>query len=650
MTQLSKFGIAHPFRPQGGIWLKPKFLTASGHSDRREESGPNFFALLFCCLVAPFLLPAQPVSTLKIIAAETDRPTLAALFSEKKWAAKKCLAQPDGSFECPVSDSIFAQNLLVELVERLREKGYLLASADSFFRQKQGFKTVLFIEKKFACINLKMNPETKNWLHEAGFADFEKRLKRGPAELFVLEKKLLQHVENQGFAFARVALDSLKIDSEKGELSGILTVWPGPFFEFGELKIEGDAQISNAYLSNFLGIRPGSNYRFSQVQKIRSRLLSSPFLEPAREPTVSFLGDRATVNIFLKKKRASRFDFLLGLLPRPAGQTDGPNLLLTGQFNAEFQNALGQGERLFAEIQRLRPETQRLDLEASWPWILGQPFGADGRLHLYKRDSTWLDFRADAGVQYLFEGGDFLKLFWESRSSNLLKINELQLISSRLLPANLDTRANTWGLETNLNRLDYRFNPRAGWELKTRLGAGFKRTIRNSDILKLDDAAGQFSAQYDSLAGRSAIGRGEIRAAFFQPIFRRTTLKIGLTGGGIFSQKPIFQNEQTRLGGAKLMRGYDEESIFGTRFLVGTIEWRLIIGENSHLAAFADYGYIENLTNRVQQFLHPLGLGAGMTFETKAGVFGLSLAVGRPENGGIDFQAAKIHIGYVSLF
>jgi hypothetical protein len=40
-----------------------------------------------------------------------------------------------------------------------------------------------------------------------------------------------------------------------------------------------------------------------------------------------------------------------------------------------------------------------------------------------------------------------------------------------------------------------------------------------------------------------------------------------------------------------------------------------------------------------------------MNFETKAGIFGISIAVGRQDSSaGVDFKAAKFHLGYVSLF
>ncbi len=569
-------------------------------------------------------------------------------FQQKVFTENKCRPNADGLMECPVRDSIDGAILLKKIVENLRADGWLLASADSFFWKKNDRRAALFLGEKFRWAEIRADSATQFWLRDARLDGLEKKTRRSPADIFLFEKKLVQHLENQGFAFASVQLDSLEI-GEIGGLRARLNLVAGPIFFYEDPKVSGDAGISKHYLTNLLGIRPGTPYRFSQIEKMPLRLRSSPFLEMAASPTVTFTGDRARVNFFLKKKRASRFDFLIGLLPR-TGAAGGSGVLLTGQATAEFLNPFGQGERIFADFQRLRPETQRLDIEAGWPWVLGSPFGAEGRLHLYRRDSTFLEFSADGGLQYLFEGGDYLKVFWENSSSNLLKINELQIKSTRRLPENLDARANTFGLETNLNRLDYRFNPRRGWSAKIRAGAGFRQVLRNSDILKLDDGLANFSAQYDSLTGKNPTARTSGKLEFFQPFFKNTTLKIGLAGGGIFSKKAIVMNEQSRIGGQRTLRGYDEESVFATRWLVGTLEWRLLIGSNSYFAAFGDYGYVENLTNRTAQFLHPLGLGVGMSFETKAGIFGLSMAVGRPEGGAVDFRAAKFHLGYLSLF
>jgi hemolysin activation/secretion protein len=120
---------------------------------------------------------------------------------------------------------------------------------------------------------------------------------------------------------------------------------------------------------------------------------------------------------------------------------------------------------------------------------------------------------------------------------------------------------------------------------------------------------------------------------------------------GLFSSTPVYNNEQFRLGGNKLLRGFNEETLFATRYAVGTAEYRLLIGANSYIAAFADYAYVENITDRIRLFQRPLGLGAGIVFESQAGLFGVSGAVGRLDNGDpFDLRSVKVHLGYVNLF
>ena len=124
----------------------------------------------------------------------------------------------------------------------------------------------------------------------------------------------------------------------------------------------------------------------------------------------------------------------------------------------------------------------------------------------------------------------------------------------------------------------------------------------------------------------------------------------GTQFGGIFGKEPVYQNEQFRIGGNRVMRGYDEESIFATKFIVFTLEYRFLIGQNSYLYTFGDYGYIENITPEIMRYEHLLGFGAGITFETKVGIFGFSLALGRLSDNTFDLRNVKSHFGYINVF
>ena len=96
------------------------------------------------------------------------------------------------------------------------------------------------------------------------------------------------------------------------------------------------------------------------------------------------------------------------------------------------------------------------------------------------------------------------------------------------------------------------------------------------------------------------------------------------------------------------MRGFDEEAIFASTYLVGTIEYRYLLGLNSNFFAFTDLGWTSNtITSQRNSYI---GAGVGLSFETKGGIFNLSYAAGKRNDLDFDIRQSKIHFGYVSIF
>lgn len=467
-----------------------------------------------------------------------------------------------------------------------------------------------------------------------------------------MQNTILQYAENHGFPFARVRFDSVYIT--RNGIKARLHWTPGPFIEYDPLVIEGDAKISKAYLQHYLGVLPGQPYQEKKIQDIRRRIRNLPFLQLSRDPVVVFTGPRAQANLFIKKQPASRFDFVLGLLPQSQDPQDPgrQRLILTGQLEADLFNSLGWGERLTARFEQLQPGRQELQLGFNLPYPLNLPVGGDFQFELYRRDSTYVDVISRVGIQYLFEGGNYLQVFWRNISSNLLSVNERNIQAARQLPENLDVRNNQFGLEYFQQQLDYRFNPRRGWQAQVKASAGIKRIRESTLITEIPEANDGFqpSSLYDSLETRTFQYRLESRLEHYVPLFQRSTFLTALETGLIFSDSPIFQNEQYRLGGNRLLRGFDEETLFATRYAIMTLEYRLLIGRNSYLFLFTDGAYVEDVTDRRTRYDTPLGFGSGLSFETKAGIFGLSLAWGRQQSNPIDWASPRVHFGYLSLF
>jgi len=604
--------------------------------------------LLIKVLICPGFLSAQTSYGLVIHISAAERKLATTEIKDFRVQPK---VTEDHHWQFIFPDSLGAVTLCNELLHYLHERSFLTASVDSFQLEGKKAYAELHLGPSMHWVRLRPDSDKKNdtWLTAAGF--HEKLYRNKPfyyKNLLRLQQQILEQAENNGYPFVQIRLEKIQIDSAGG-ISAQLNIERNRFITYKDIKIVGDLKLPTPYLRNFLGIQKGNPYNRQQILQLRDQLRTLSFVEQTSNPRINFVGDEATINLFLNKKRASRFDFLIGILPQPTGRA-----LLTGSLNAAFQNALNLGERMSVEFERLRPETQRLEASGGLPYLFGSSFGVDGQLRIYRRDSTWVDAQGDLGIQYFLPGGDYLRFFWENKSSSLQKVDTLTILTTRKLPANLDLRQNGFGIEAVLNRLDYRFNPRKGWAVSVKGVAGFNSVLRNTQIESLrstETPAFNYGSLYDSLSGKVTRYRGEIQAACYLPFFKRSTLKLGINAGGLFSNKPIFTNEQYRLGGNKRLRGFNEESLFATRFAILTAEARLLLGLNSYLSAFTDYAYLENINLRTRSFLRPLGLGVGMNFETKAGIFGISIAVGRQDVGqGVDFRAAKFHLGYVSLF
>ena len=114
--------------------------------------------------------------------------------------------------------------------------------------------------------------------------------------------------------------------------------------------------------------------------------------------------------------------------------------------------------------------------------------------------------------------------------------------------------------------------------------------------------------------------------------------------------KNIFTNELFRIGGLVSLRGFDEESINASAYLIPTVEYRYLFDKNSALFLFANAAYYENVSRNYRIFDRPFGFGSGIFFETKAGIFSLTYALGKQFNNPILIRNGKIHFGLVSVF
>lgn len=571
---------------------------------------------LFSFFLLPNLLLAQNLFTLEIVG-KPENAIIQKLSYKKSFSTK-----PEREQE--VLDMLFY----------LYDNAYLIAAIDSSFTDSLKKIVFLRVGEQYKWANLRKGNVDEGILSEMGYR--EKFFRNKPfyyKEAVKLQEKILAYCENNGHPFASVKLDSIII--EKNFLSASLNLQKNNLFKIDSVLNNGSAKISSVYLQSYLGIRNGDLYNETLIKKIRTRIKELPFAKEKSPFRVIFPGENAKIELFLDKKRASQFDGIIGLLP----DNKTGKILFTGDVRLKLNNSFNRGELLELNWRRLQVGTQDLKTRFIFPFLFKTPFGIDVNFKLYKKDSTYLEVNPNIGIQYHLSGGNYFKAFVNRKQMTLLNTKGLNFTT---LPPYADITSTLYGISIKNEKLDYRLNPRKGYSLVGTISAGNK-IIKKND--KLD------ATVYDGLKLKTAQYNAELEAEFFLPIRNRSTIKFG-TQSAYLTNQTLFLNELFRVGGLKTLRGFDEESIFASQYYIFTLEYRYLMEENSYLYFLGDGAYYENqsISFTGDRYDTPYGFGAGISFETKAGIFSINYALGSQFGNPIDMKGGKVHFGIVNYF
>ena len=464
------------------------------------------------------------------------------------------------------------------------------------------------------------------------------------------EERILNYYESTGYPFAEVSLQNIAIDNDK--ITGDLRVNKGPFYHIDSIRVFGKAKIKNLFLQHYLGIENGSVYNSQKLKDVTPRLLQLPYLQEQQPWDVTMLGSGSVLNLYLQPKRSSEINVLVGFLP---GNITTGKTQVTGDVHLNLKNALGSGENILVNWQQLQPQSPRLNLGYNHPYIFNSLFGIDFAFDLLKRDSSYLQLNGVIGIQYILSANQSGKIFYQNERSYLLSggVDTNRVLLTKTLPANIDVSSGNFGINYNFVNTNYRLNPRKGNELDITASAGIKKITKNNDIVNLKDPSNpsfNFNSLYDSVKLKSYRLRITSAAAHYFPVGKNGTFKTGLNLGW-YQSPQIFQNELFRIGGYRLLRGFDEESIYANKYAVFTAEYRYLVGINSYFFGFTDDGLTSTNFNATHYSNNFISAGLGLEFETKFGLLNLSYALGKRDNVKFDIRnSSKIHFGYINYF
>ena len=497
------------------------------------------------------------------------------------------------------ADSITLFNYEKTLLIKLEEEGYFetqIVKDSTFWRVMVGRKS--------------------NWVmisdSSYNFTNGLEKTSLTPSAAQALNQNILQYFANHGYPFASVQLKVVKWKNDT--IITEVKIYKGPEITIDSLVVKGIESLNPSVIEKYTQIKPGDLYDQSEINQANNRLNRLGYLQMTGRPAMIFSKEKNILYLYGKYNSANRFDGLVGLNTEPNGKT-----YFTGDLDLQLQNVFKNGESIGLAWNSPGGGSQELNSKVKWPFLFKTPLGVSLGFDLFRRDSTFANRDIQLGLSYLISPELSINMGYEWFSTNTL--------GSGSSTSTINSAQSNWftvGAEYKNYIGD--IIPRKGWAGNFTLGQG-RRTAEglNQSVYKVLVNIERFESLY---LNHHLYLQGRVKFLY----------------GSNF-----YENEMYREGGIKSFRGFNEQTIITTQFIKFTLAYRYFFEQNSFFEIFNDVGGANDQVVTTQ-FNFLWGVGAGVGFQTKGGIFTLAYALGKTNDNDFDFRTGKVHIGYINQF
>jgi hypothetical protein len=369
------------------------------------------------------------------------------------------------------------------LPDQLRKKGFLGVSLDSMrFGADTAFLR-LYLGSIYLWGGLRVNPKDENLLEVIGYRNkYFRKMPFDFSKIRLLQEKIVGYLENHGHPFASVKLDSF--DVSKDSLNAALLISRGPLYKIDSIRVFGEVKLGNQFLQRYLDLPNGVYFKKQRLLDVDKKLKQLPYLIVQQPSDLNYLGSGALLNVYLKAKKSSQINGLIGFLPS-SESAGSDKLLITGDLNLNLKNSFGLGETIAFMFQQIQIQSPRLKLSYQQPYLFGSAFGTELIFEGFKKDSSFLNIQYQIGAAYAFGGNRNGKVFFQQFITTLDYIDTFLIKRNNRLPEQIDQTTSSIGVDYEWWNTDYRFNPRKGVDIKFQALTGLRQIRKNNTISSL---------------------------------------------------------------------------------------------------------------------------------------------------------------------
>lgn len=345
-----------------------------------------------------------------------------------------------------------------------------------------------------------------------------------------------------------------------------------------------------------------------------------------KNPEIVEFNGQKNILIEITEGQTIAFDGIVGYIPEKEIAGKKENGYFTGLLDMNFGNLSGTARKLSIHWKKPDALSDEFNIRFKEPWILGFPLNGIAGFHRRVQDTLFLKQGYDFTLEYPMSYRWRLYARFDQNRTQPDSIAAISLGITR----NTHTQYIT-GI-TYDNR-DFPVNPKRGVYCDANFSYGNKKIYGPKYLLEKDST---IEKKQDTQVLR-------LRAEGYVELFKNNVIALKLNSA-LLQVTPGNPDDADLFwfGGAGSFRGYRENQFRSDRFIISSIEYRLLTGQRSRIFTFIDHAFFDNSGEN----LNRIGYGVGVRMETGLGILAIDygLASGDP------FSQGKIHMGIVNEF
>ncbi len=453
------------------------------------------------------------------------------------------------------------------------------------------------------------------------FSDKELKEQFRPAkgEIFNITKfkKSIQRINNlygsKGYLFA-VVENKLHFNQEKDTVNVVLSIKENGQVRVGDIKVEGNKTTKWRVFKHTILLKYGDVFDVSKIRESWRRLYNLGFFETVEmEPL--YTSDPLILDLLIKVKEREKTGKLL------LGASYNSNSGLEGFIQLSKDNLWGEGKAVNIdwEFGEKRNNYQIQYVDRWWK-------DTSTRLELSVYNKAYQFYDTEEGYMKKRSGVELvLGRPWFSNLSVTLSLKtektEISSLADRSLPPELEEGEKAY----------QSLKPSLIWDSRVR-DEVFNSYKGFYGIVSVTKSGGFLGGDVDFTKFST-----ELRAYLRQGNFWRLpilALRIRYRWG---EDLPL--DEEFYVGGQDTLRGYEQNEFRSSRVLLGSMEFRMPLTENSLAYLFADAGKIWDSSSMDE---YKVGYGFGLKFNLPIGIIRLDYGIGENEEPQIYFGMGDV--------